>query len=73
MHRSREVDDPSSVGGDQEESDDVDRADQDDANTWRYFSETILEPHQLSNALEKGYLEPDHVRVRIDPYEWISG
>ncbi|EMA59918.1 winged helix-turn-helix domain-containing protein [Halorubrum kocurii] len=72
-------DDPSSVGGDQEETDDVDgagdddRADKDDRNTWRYFSETILEPHQLSNALEKGYLEPDHVRVRVDPYEWIDG
>ncbi|WP_418284767.1 winged helix-turn-helix domain-containing protein [Halorubrum sp. DTA46] len=79
--RREERDDPTSVGDDQDPDDledsrdagDDDRADQDDANTWRYFDETILEPHQLSNALEKGYLEPDHVRVRVDPYEWIGG
>lgn len=74
--RREQRDDPSSVGaGDQEESDDAgddDRADQ-ESTTWRYFSETILEPHQLSNALEKGYVEPDHVRVRVDPYDWIDG
>ena len=75
--RREERDDPSSVGDDQEETDDVDDAGDgdrgDDANTWRYFSETILEPHQLANALEKDYLEPEHVRVRVDPYEWIDG
>jgi len=75
--RREERDDPTSVGDDLEGSDDADDAgdDRDDQerNSWRYFSETILEPHQLSNALEKGYLEPDHVRVRVDPYEWIDG
>ena len=72
-------DDPSSVGGDQEESDDVDgagdddRGDEDDANTWRYFDQLDLAPHQLANALEREYLEPDHVRVRVDPYDaWIG-
>lgn len=71
-------DDPSSVGdgdGDQEGTDDDGDGDLGDqeSNVWRYFGETILEPHQLANALEKGYLEPDHVRVRVDPYDWIDG
>ncbi len=51
---------------------DVGDADQ-DAEKWVAFDDSGLEPHQLANALERDYLEPDHVELRVDPYDWITG
>ncbi|SNZ06182.1 Winged helix-turn-helix DNA-binding [Natronoarchaeum philippinense] len=50
------------------ETDAPDRA----GNDWEYFDLLDLEPHQIANAIERGYLEENHVRLRIDPYDWID-
>ncbi len=49
------------------ESDDGDR----DRGSWSAFADLDIEPHQIANALEREYLEPEHVRIRTDPYEWV--
>lgn len=63
---------------DQEESDDQDvdelddQDDDRDRGRWEYFRDVDLDPHQLSNALERDYLDDDEIRVRVDRRDWIQ-
>jgi DNA-binding transcriptional ArsR family regulator len=71
--RREDRDDPSSVGdGDQEESADDQDGDDEISSSWSYFSDLSLEVHQLANALERGYLDGDEVRVRTDRRSWVE-
>jgi DNA-binding MarR family transcriptional regulator len=55
----------------QEDSDDSDDG-HGDRGDWEYFDVLELEPHQIGNALERGFLAEGHVRLRTDPYDWIE-
>ena len=74
--RREERSEPGDVDGDDLEESDDDQDDGDlagdDSSTWRYFDDVGLEPHHLANALENEYLEPEHVRIRTDPYAWVG-
>jgi len=79
--RREERDHPESVGTDDQDADqdqdaDDDRADDvddQDGEKWVAFGDSGLEPHQLANALERDYLDQQHVELRVDPYDWIAG
>lgn len=51
---------------DEDESDELQEDDQDDSPTWQYFRDVELSADHLGQALERGYLAEDHVRVRTD-------
>lgn len=40
---------------------------------WRLFSDVFLDGEQLGNALAQGDISPRHVKIRIDPYEHLTG
>lgn len=66
------------VDDDEDELDEVDvatGADVDDLDSdpeWVPLEDLPLDPDQLAAALDRDHLEPDHVRVRTDPYGWLS-
>ena len=70
--REERDDDARDEDGLQEDSDDDSDDGCGDRGDWEYFDLLELEPHQVANALERGYLAEDHVRLRADPYDWIE-
>jgi DNA-binding transcriptional ArsR family regulator len=67
--RREELDDQDD---DRDDRDDQDVDDDRDRSRWEYFSDVDLEPHQLSNALEREYLDDQEVRIRVDRRDWIQ-
>lgn len=70
--REQRDDDARDESGLQEDTDDDSDDDRGERGDWEYFELLELEPHQVANALERGYLAEDHVRLRTDPYGWIE-
>ena len=40
-------------------------------NEWRYLSDLPIDGDQLAAALDRGHIQDDHVRVRVDPHAWL--
>ena len=66
------------VDADDDELEEVDvaaGADVDDLSTepeWVSLPELPLDADQLAKALERDHVQPDHVRIRTDPYDWLD-
>jgi len=69
--RREERDDPDDQ--DDRDQEDVDDDSDRDRSSWEYFRDLrALGPDQLATALEDGHIDDDHVRIRTDPYDWLS-
>ena len=67
---SEERDDPDDQ--DDRDQEDVDDDSDRDRSSWEYFDLRALGPDQLATALEDGHIDDGHVRIRTDPYDWLS-
>ncbi|MHB9286774.1 MarR family transcriptional regulator [Halobacteriales archaeon Cl-PHB] len=43
-----------------------------ESSTWRRFGDVNLSGEQLGRDLDGGHIEPDHVKIRTDPYAFIG-
>ena len=73
--RRRAQDDPSDPGGGEASETDSSASESssdNDGRVWRYFRDLDVTGAQLGQDLDSGAIDPEHVRVRTDPYACLG-